>query len=302
MSRKNRKKHHAADNAILQERLRKASDYFLLKIKTQIESQLADVGFETDNKTLRKRIAELVGSLESDMAIKTACLKSVSQGFSVKNYITARALSNIEKPQVNARIKSSTVKSNNPDFYRKLLEWRSNKSMETDLNEPKILLQKVMLEIAEKLPSTAIELKSVKGMGGKKMEQFGQELLALILTYRREKGMEIPFNAQQEVKMAGLDTREMSLMFFKQGLQTDEIAKKRQLAVSTIESHLSHFVANGKLNVFELIDSRKYNNIAQFLEGKDDSVSITEIKNTLGDEVSYGEIRLVMANLNRQTV
>ncbi len=290
------------ENILLQERLQKASDYFLSRIKTRIELQLADAGFETDNKALRKRIAELIGSLENDMDVKIACFKSVFQGFSVQQYITARALSGIEKTTIKARIKSTPIKSAHPDFYRKLLEWRGHKSLETGLNEPKILLQKVMLEIAEKLPATAIELKAIKGMGGKKMEQFGQELLALILTYRNEKGMENPSNAQQEVQLAGLDTRELSLMLFKQGLQPAEIASKRKLAVSTIESHLAHFVGNGKLNVFELIDSHKYNDIASRLMEKNKSLTITELKNTLGEKVSYGEIRLVLANLNRQTV
>ncbi len=292
---------YAEENVLLQERLQKASDYFLSKLKAQIEIPLADAGFETDNRTLRKRIAELIGSLENNTVLKKACMKAVSQGFSIKQYLNAKAVSAIEKPEVNARVKSSTVKSKHPEFYRMLLEWRSNKSLETNLNEPKILLQKVMMEITEILPSTAMELKAIKGMGGKKMEQFGQEILALILTYRHEKGMEIPSNAQQEVQLAGLDTKEMSLVFFKQGLKPDEIAKKRNLAFSTIESHLSHFVANGKLNVFELIDTNKYNTIAQFLMGKDDSLTITQIKNNFGDEVSYGEIRLVMADLKRQT-
>jgi hypothetical protein len=211
-------------------------------------------------------------------------------------------VASIEKPKAKVRTKSSTAKTDHPDFYGRLLEWRSKKSHETGQYEPKILLQKVMLEIADILPSTAAELKAVKGMGGKKMEQFGQELLALIMDYRSEKKMELPDNAQLELQIAGLDTREMSYMFFKQGLQPAEIAKKRKLAVSTIETHLSHFVATGKLSVFDLIDSKKYNSIAQIIKDNTDSVTITEIKNSMSDEVTYGEIRLVMTHLNRKNV
>src|SRR5690606_2273686 len=162
--------------------------------------------------------------------------------------------------------------------------------------EAKIVQQKVMLGIAQKLPATAVELKAVKGMGGKKMEQFGQDILALVLEFRREKGMDIPLNAKQEVELAGLDTKEVSLALFKQGLKPPEIAIKRNLAVSTIEGHLAHFVNRGKLDIFELIDRKKYDTIVQHLREKAETETTSDIKNKLGDGFSYGEIRLVMAD------
>jgi uncharacterized protein YpbB len=137
----------------------------------------------------------------------------------------------------------------------------------------------------------------VKGMGGKKMEQFGQDILALVLEFRGEKGMDIPLNAKQEVELAGLDTKEVSLTLFKQGLKPPEIAKKRTLAVSTIESHLAHFVNRGKLDIFDLIDHQKYETIAQHLREKTETETTSDIKNKLGDGFSYGEIRLVMADM-----
>jgi hypothetical protein len=292
---------NAEENQQLQERVQKASAYFLTKIKEHADSRLKEATFETDNRALRQRIAELTGSLETDIEVKKSCLESVAKRFTVKDYLTARATASIEKPAVKARSKAAAVTLTHTDLYRKLIEWRANKSRDNGMDESKILRQKVMVEIAENLPATAVELKAVKGMGGKKMEHFGQELLSIVLNYRSEKGMDIPINAREEIELAGLDTKEISLVLFKQGLRPADIAKKRKFAVSTIESHLSHWVNLGKLDVFELIDKSKYERIAKSLNSGEFE-SFTEVKELLGDDVSFGEIRLVSANEKRQTV
>ncbi len=292
---------NAEENRQLQERLQKASAYFLAKLQEHLVSQLDDASYDTDNRALRKRIAGMIGTLETEIEIKKACLESVAKGFTIKDYLIARALANIEKPAVKARTQAAAVTLSNADFYRKLMEWRANKSVETGMDEARIIRQKVMVAIAEKLPCSAAELKAVKGMGGKKMEHFGQDILSLILNYRREKKMEVPSNFRQELELAGLDTKEISLALFRQGLRPQEISKKRKLAITTIENHLAHWVNAGKLDVFELLDKDKYSKIVKSLNSGEFE-SLTEIKEKLGDEVSFGEIRLVIANEKRQTV
>ena len=156
------------------------------------------------------------------------------------------------------------------------------------------------MEIASDLPFTAKKLKAVKGMGGKKMEQTGQDLLALIMQYRSEKGMDIPFNARQEIELAGMDTREVSLCLLREGLTPDQISKKRDLAVSTIEGHLAYFVGKGMLDIFQVINKRKYDLIRQELLKKTESETLGTLKNKLGPDFSYGEIRLVMADIGME--
>ena len=290
----------AEENGILQERIKKASGYFRLKLKEHIESPLESAGFETDNREVRKRITEILGKVETEIEIKRACLESVSEGFTIKTFLEARAKASLEKPAVKARKEAAAINITHKEFYRQLMEWRSKKSTESGMDEARILRRKTMIEMAESLPPTALELKAVKGMGGKKMEMFGQEILALILQYRQGKGMDIPLNATEEVKIAGLETKEVSLVFFNQGLSLVEIAKKRRMAVSTIEKHIAHFVARGDLDVFRLIDRQKYDIIAKCLNEKSETETTSNIKNRLGDTYSYGEIRLVMADLGRR--
>ena len=49
-------------------------------------------------------------------------------------------------------------------------------------------------------------------------------------------------------------TLDATLRLFRKGVTPDEIAKRRMLAVSTVYGHLEHFVKEGKIDVFKLID------------------------------------------------
>jgi len=289
----------AEENPHLQERLKKAAQYYLIKTKELILVPLESAGFQTDNRAIRKRIANALGQIEMELEIKQACLNSVAAGFSIPSFLEARAVASVEKPTTKSKSKASAVKVAHPGFYKLLVEWRDLKAEESGLTESRVLRQKVMVEIAEKLPPTVDELKSVKGMGGKKMQEFGADILALILKYRSEHEMDIPENAKDEIKFAGLDSKAISLELFRRKHSVKEVAQTRQLAVSTIESHLAHFVGLGELEVTDVIEPEKYKLISDDLEKYPDTNGMGEIKNRLGDTVSYGEIRMVYAGKKR---
>ena len=187
-----------------------------------------------------------------------------------------------------------------PELYKKIVKWRNEKSMDTGMETSKIISLKVIMEISNKIPSTVSQLKAIKGMGSKKMELFGQDILALTISYRHEKGMDIPLNAHEEIEIAGLNTKELSLMYFKQGLTPQEIARKRNLTESTIIGHLAFFVEKGELEIFELISQSKSDVISHYIRKKGEAETISDIKNKLGNNYSYSEIKLVMAHMNKQ--
>ena len=283
-------------NIHLQKRLKQASDYFLEKLAQNIELPLQNAGFESDNRSVRKKLTAALNQLEKEVKIKKACLKSLINGFTIKEFLRARAVASIEQTASSGQTGTS-LKVKNPDFYDMLMKWRRNKAIETGIPESKILRQKTAADLSEKLPPTVIELKRVRSMGGKKMEKVGQDIMAMILDYRMKKGMDLPYNPHEEIEIAGLDTKDATLALLKTGLSISDIAKRRKLAISTVEKHLAHFVSTGKLNVFDLIDKTRYDSIAKCLLEKSEKETITAVKNRLGDEYSYGEIRLVMADL-----
>lgn len=83
-----------------------------------------------------------------------------------------------------------------------------------------------------------------------------------------------------------------TLILFREGKSMEEIAHLRNLAISTVESHLSSFVYTGELGLDELVaPSRSKIILAAINEA---GMTATTIKQKLGNEFSYGEIRAVM--------
>ena len=138
-------------------------------------------------------------------------------------------------------------------------------------------------------------------MGGKKMQQFGKEILEMTLAYRKAKGLELPLNAEKEPAKATLDSKHLSYSLFKAGKSVEEIAAERQLATSTIESHLVHFVGEGELPIDRLVEAGKQKAIMNHLK-KHNGSSMTEVKSALGDDYSYSEIRFVLKYLEAKQV
>ena len=91
-----------------------------------------------------------------------------------------------------------------------------------------------------------------------------------------------------------IPSAKISLEMYNDGKQIEEIAKSRGLVRSTIESHLTKYIEAGELDVFQLVDKSKVEKVIKlFNEGNQRG---GEIKYQLGDDYSYGEVRMAVAH------
>ena len=90
------------------------------------------------------------------------------------------------------------------------------------------------------------------------------------------------------------ETQRISLQLFRNGKSIEEIASARSLAYSTVEGHLSGFVFTGEINVLEMVDNVKLEKISD-LFNKNPAFSASQLRQQLGEEYSYGQIRAVMS-------
>jgi hypothetical protein len=289
---------NAEENPPLQERVKNGCNYFIEKLKVHVEDVLKESAFQTDNKAIRKTISDHIEKIEKELIVKMACLERVCNGFTIKSYLETKSKALIEKPEMGKTKASfaSLSTMNYPEFYMRMLTWRKEKAGELGVEIARIIPQKTLLEIAQTVPSTVTQLKAIKGMGGKKMTQFGREILKLIIAYRSEKGLELPVEAEKEVKKAGMTTQQQSYELFKSGKTVVEIARERNLAVSTIEGHLAHYVSTGELDIERLVDPDRIAAISNYLHEHETKL-LSEVRNALGEDYSYGEIRLVATKI-----
>jgi ATP-dependent DNA helicase RecQ len=92
---------------------------------------------------------------------------------------------------------------------------------------------------------------------------------------------------------------EASLNLFNDGMTIDEIATERGLAVSTIESHLTTFVAAGELDIKKLVPSDRLRTILDTVKLSGQYTAAKPIKDLLPADYTFGEIRMVLEYYKR---
>lgn len=103
----------------------------------------------------------------------------------------------------------------------------------------------------------------------------------------------VPEKAPTVAKVEKGDTFADTLTLFKDGKTIDEIAALRNLAVSTIESHLGKWLQKKEIQLTELISTEKIASIQKQMD-KFPSAGAGILKGKLGEDVSFSEIRWVM--------
>lgn len=98
-------------------------------------------------------------------------------------------------------------------------------------------------------------------------------------------------------KKPKVKTSHITFELYKQGKSLEEIAKERSLNIRTIESHISDCVKDGKIKIHELIVQERIDEIKHALQTIDTDL-LKPIKEYLGDDFSYSEIKFVMSWLN----
>jgi DNA-binding CsgD family transcriptional regulator len=123
-----------------------------------------------------------------------------------------------------------------------------------------------------------------------------QEISFLKYDFRRPEQKEMKTSKKQKSKKEKQEkgaTRRDSLELFRQGKTVKEIAEIRNLAPTTVEGHLASFVYSGEIDIAELVSYQKTTAILKLIDAPD--IKASTIKNMLGPEYSYGEIKAVIS-------
>ncbi len=103
--------------------------------------------------------------------------------------------------------------------------------------------------------------------------------------------------AKKQTKLKGA-TFEISLDLLNEGLTLEEIAKKRDLVVGTIESHMARLIEEDKVKIERIIKPAKLKQLVEFMS-KQGEKSLKEILPNLPVKSSFGELRMVRAYMKK---
>lgn len=289
-------------NHMLAERLVKACEFFSGNTEV-IMNECSGISVNTDNKAVKKAANNALKEVLKNIEIKSACLNSCRENFSITKYLNAKAKASIEKPRAGSvvakNIEDTSGIIKHPDLFSHLKAWRNKLANESQLPHYMILPQKTMVTLSNLLPMDMPALQAVKGMGKKKTGTYGEDIISMIKAYCRLHNLEPePFIIPEEKQKtkSRTDTKRISLELFKEGKSPVQIAEDRSLALSTIEGHLAHFVGIGELSVHDFVDPRKIDMIAAHYDNNED-LSLKGAKEALGDKVTWSEVRYVAKHI-----
>ncbi len=86
-----------------------------------------------------------------------------------------------------------------------------------------------------------------------------------------------------------------------EGHPVEQIAALRNLSPSTIAGHLAFYIQQGKIPVEQLMNASRISIIQQAIEKVGGNI-LTPVKDLLGEDYSFNEIRYVMAYMERTTM
>jgi len=171
-----------------------------------------------------------------------------------------------------------------------------------------IFADSTLRAMAIQRPQTREHFARLPGVGNKKLEDYFTIFTEEIRLYCEDNDIPVGIKTPAEVKESQRvekiysisPTRLITLDLYMQGMNIAEIAKERGMATGTISTHLGELIEMGEdIDVKRLVSPEHYQPIVEVIQQVGDS-AIRPIKDMLGDEYSFDEIRLVRAALRQE--
>lgn len=307
-------------NSDLDNRIKQASVYFETECSA-LYNQIKEIGITTENKEAASELNEVLQLILDLLFQKEKLTHVCAGGFNLNEFVNQKLKLKYPEFKMNvyasAKNTKATSELKHPVLFRKLLLLRDEICNESHTPVYMVAGSKTLTELTNFLPLNESQLLKISGFGKARVEAYGDQFLKIIRDFVKENNLKpdeltfqtIPEKKQKkekvkksetfnpfDVKEKKPSTKELSFQLYKQGNSIKEIAGKRGLTLSTIENHLIPFVANGEINIDELVTKQKQNLISEALQKFNYEDGLNPVKAKLPDDITFSEIRFVMAH------
>ncbi len=301
-------------NSKLQRRINDAANHFGPKFLL-MQEELKNHPLITEHRETANIINQYLNELYLAVFAENYLLQYCKEAFSVASFLQHKI--KFVNPRINISCYASGKKQASSDvpngeLYETLKRWRDIICEESGTPIYMVANQNALKEIAAYLPFTKKDLTQISGFGKAKAEKYGDDILDIVQDYcykynleskmsskegtpKKERRPKISSGQSTEIKA---DTKTLSFDLYKEGKTIEEIAKERNLSVTTIEGHLASFIEKDELDIDKMVSPKKQNLIKEAIKihGRE---SFKVLKENLPEDISYGEIRMVMAAIKR---
>ena len=182
-----------------------------------------------------------------------------------------------------------------PELLEYMREWRRRISIEQNVAAFMVLHDAGLEDLCRKNPANVNGLLTVTGIGERKARLYGPDILKALQGFRngaraekREQSSEAPAEA--------------TIRLLNEGHSFEEIAKLRDRRLNTIIDTVAELVERGRLIFDEKWITAQKQGLITAAIGRIGTERIKPIKDALPEDVTYGEIRLMVSKLKRAEV
>ena len=202
-----------------------------------------------------------------------------------------------EKTGKSTKSKSGMFKGGDNLLWNALRARRKELAEVQDVPPFVIFHDATLMQIVADRPSDRQQLARISGIGERKLELYGKEILEVVSD----------FSESMETGSDGLsETVAESLALFRLGYEVEKIAEQRELKATTIYGHLSEALEEGMIELIDAIglpekETRHIEDI--FIQLPDEQKNaLKPVYDALDGAYDYGVLRCVRAALHRKAV
>ncbi len=192
----------------------------------------------------------------------------------------------------NAEVAPPTLTTEEAELRQYLREWRRAEAKERGTATFMVMHDSTLEEICRRKPKFFAELLQITGIGERKAEMYGQKLLDALARFRE--GARVSTLPERKTAPA-LETMQL----LAEGKSFTEIAQIRGRQVSTVINAVAGLVESGVIQFRpEWIDRNRFS-VIEAACARLGVEWLKPLKDSLPPEITYDEIRLVVARLRR---
>jgi len=300
-------------------RLKQAAVYFETELQT-LFALIKNTPLITESKETADDLNNTLQQLIDGIYVKKVLTFNCINGFIFKEFIKTKLSINFAETKVNiyASAKNTKVSAEviHPKLHRELLLLRDEICNDTQKPIFIVASNKTLIELTNYLPTNTEHLLKITGFGQNKVDTYGGKFLKIIKEYMFANDLTSNIDALVKTKKAPStktsdekksstskpNTKEVTYLLYKQGTPLPDIAKQRNMTIGTIEGHLIPYISNGEIKINNLVEPKKQIIINEALKNFDKFIGISSIKNSLPQDVSYTEIRYMVALMKKEEV
>lgn len=197
-----------------------------------------------------------------------------------------------DKKEIQER-EQSTFKNKNNSLFEKLRQLRLQLANDEGIPAYLIFNDATLKEMEKERPIDDEAFMAINGVGRKKMQDYGYKFIKEIIAFSKVK--------RKKKRPVKGETHKVTLELYKAGLSVEEISRERNLAPTTIYSHITKLHADGEdIDLFQFINKPDLEAVRKARKDLENPEALRPYYDYFEEAIEYWTIRIALTILNNE--